>query len=62
MFIMVKKDKNIKENNMKYFLDIVDVFEICCFNCLGIVDGVIINLIIILCEGCDFKEVINEIC
>ena len=51
MLIMVKKDKNIKENNMKYFLDTADVSEIRRLNRLGIVDGVTTNPTIISREG-----------
>lgn len=47
---------------MKFFVDIVDVVVICELNDLGMVDGVIINFLLILKLGCDIVEVIKEIC
>lgn len=47
---------------MKFFLDIVNVEVIKIINEFGLVDGVMINLMIIFCEGCDFEMVIKEIC
>lgn len=47
---------------MKFFLDIVSVLEIKWISEFGLVDGVIINLIIIVKEGWLFEEVIKEIC
>lgn len=46
---------------MKFFLDIVNIEDIKYFVEFGLVDGVIINLMLVLCEGCDFEIVIKEI-
>lgn len=47
---------------MKFFVDIVEIDVIVEFNDFGMVDGVIINLLLIKKFGCDIIEVIKEIC
>lgn len=47
---------------MKFFIDIVNVNEIREVYLWGIICGVIINFFLIVKEGRDFKEVVNEIC
>lgn len=43
---------------MKIFVDIVNIEEIRKVNVLGVICGVIINLLFIVKEGRDFNEVI----
>lgn len=47
---------------MKFFVDIVDIDEIWDFFVIGMVDGVIMNLFFVVKVGCDFFEVLDEIC
>lgn len=47
---------------MKFFVDIVDMVEIMELEVIGLFDGVIINLFLIVKFGWDFKDVIVDIC
>lgn len=43
---------------MRFFIDIVNVEEIKKVNRMGFIVGVMINLLFVVKEGCDFNEVI----
>lgn len=47
---------------MKFFIDTANIAEIKEANAMGMVDGVTTNPSLIAKEGCDFKEIITEIC
>ena len=56
------KNKTLKGEKMKFFLDTANVDKIREFAELGMVDGVTTNPTLIAKEGRDFHEVIKEIC